>query len=91
MGLLKRSRNRGGAASSSPVAAIDDTVWAPSPGSYLTDGVTLFLVASAMSGSAEGGDLYLELEDCGTLEIVLCPVRGLAEWGLRAVTPPRAA
>ena len=91
MGLLNQSGNAGSAASSSPaVAAIDDTVCAPSPGSYLTDGARLFLVTYAISDSAKG-ELYLELEDCGTLEIVLCPVRALAELGLRAVSPPNAA
>lgn len=91
MGLLKQSGNASSTASSPPAAAvIHDTVWAPSPGSYLTDGATLFCVTYAISDSANG-ELYLELEDCGTLEIVLCPVRALTERGLRAVTPAIAA
>lgn len=47
-------------------------MWAPSVGAYLTDGRALFRVADALSSR---GELLLELEDCGTLELVLCPVR----------------
>ena len=69
---------------------LDETVWSPSPGSYLTDGAALFHVADTISDSASG-ELYLELEDCSTLAVVLCPARAVAGSGLRAVTPPLAS
>jgi hypothetical protein len=62
------------------------TVWAPSPGTYLTDGGALFRVAHAITDNVKG-ELFLELEDCGTLEVVLCPARAVAASGLRSVTP----
>ncbi len=87
MGLLEQSGNSARATSDEcSTAGIHDTVWAPSPGSYLTNGAALFRVAHAISDNAKG-DLFLELEDCGTLEVVLCPARAVAESGLRSVTP----
>jgi len=65
-------------------------VWAPSPGAYLTDGAALFHVAHAISDTASG-ELYLKLEDCSTLEVVLCPARAVAGSGLRSVTPALAS
>ena len=61
-----------------------ETVWAPSTGAYITDGTGLFRVADALSTR---GELFLELEDCNTLEIILCPARTVARLGLRTVTP----
>jgi hypothetical protein len=57
---------------------------------YLTDGVKLLRVAHALPCSVEG-ELFLALEDCATLEIVLCAARALGESGLRPVTPAGAA
>ncbi len=65
-------------------------MWAPSPGSYITDGAALFHVAHTISDPA-GGELYLELEDCSTLEVTLCPARAVAGSGLRPVTPALAS
>jgi hypothetical protein len=62
----------------------------PSPGSYLTDGAALFRVSQTLPGSVEEGPL-LELEDCGTLEILLCSARTVARAGLRSVTPVHSA
>ncbi len=65
-------------------------MWAPPPGAYLTDGTALFHVAHAISDTASG-EMYLELEDCSTLEVVLCPARAVARCGLRSVTPALAS
>jgi hypothetical protein len=64
----------------------EETVWSPSPGAYLTDEVALFRVAHAISDSASG-ELYLELENCSTHELVLCPARTVAGVGFRSVVP----
>lgn len=85
MGLLPR-RDR-----SDRVAVSDeDTAWAPSAGEYLTNGATLFCVGHTLSDLVSG-ELILELEDCGTLDLVLCPVRTLTALGLRSVAPAIAA
>lgn len=68
-------------------SAAEETVWAPSRGSYITDGTGLFRVADAISTR---GELFLELEDCRTLELILCPARTVARLGLRRVTPAQA-
>ena len=64
-------------------------MWAPSQGAYLTDGAALFHVAHTISDSASG-ELYLELEDCSTLEVVLCPAHAVAGSGFRSVAPALA-
>jgi hypothetical protein len=56
----------------------------PSTNAYLTDEKTLFRVADAISNR---GEVFFELEDCGTLELILCPARTVAKLGLRKVTP----
>jgi hypothetical protein len=66
----------------------EETVWAPSTGAYITDGTGLFRVADAISTRSE---LFLELEDCRTLELILCPARTVARLGLRTVTPALAS
>lgn len=58
----------------------------PLAGAYLTDGGALYRVANLLRDRASG-ETFLELEDCSTLELVLCPVRTVL--GLRAVTPAR--
>jgi len=64
----------------------EETVWAPSLGTYLTDEVALFRVAHAISDGASG-ELYLELENCSTQELALCSARTVAGAGLRPVVP----
>lgn len=78
----RRKRNR------SPASATHETVWAPSTGSYITDGTGLFRVADAISTR---GELFLELEDCRSLELILCPAHTVARLGLRTVTPATAS
>jgi hypothetical protein len=53
-------------------------------GRYLTDGRTLFRVQHAIPGD-DGEDPLLELEDCRTLELILCSRRALERLGLREV------
>lgn len=50
---------------------------APSRGFYLTDGTALFRVQGIVAG------VLLELEDCMTLELLVCPVQRTAEMRLR--------
>jgi hypothetical protein len=80
MGLLQHAERRP-PSESDPRLAVD---------SYLTDGVKLLRIAHTLPCSVEG-ELFLALEDCATLEIVLCPARALGESGLRPVTPAAAA
>jgi hypothetical protein len=85
MGLRDQTSNIGKAAQRrSAATGFQETVWAPSTGTYLTDGTALYRVADALSGRHE---LLLELEDCGTLELILCPARTVAGLGLSTVTP----
>ncbi len=53
---------------------------------YLTDGETLFHIERTLVEDARG-DLLIELEDCATLELVVCTVRSLAQLALRPVQP----
>ncbi len=58
-------------------------------GTYLTDGRSLFRVQHAIT-EADGLDLeepLLELEDCATLELILCSAGALERLGLRPVDP----
>jgi hypothetical protein len=57
---------------------------APAIGAYLTDGATLFQVQRLLAGRSRHA-LLMELQDCATLDLILCPVRPLAELGLRLV------
>lgn len=66
--------------------ALDDPVWAQEPGSYVTDGEGLFRVENGLSESSSG-ELFLELEDCASLELILFPARALTSLALRSVTP----
>ncbi len=66
-----------------------ETTWAPRAGAYLTDGGTLFRVEHTLADNVNG-ELFLELEDCSTLEVVLCPARAIGALGLRAVMPALA-
>jgi hypothetical protein len=58
-------------------------------GTYLTDGRSLFRVQHAIT-EADGLHLdepLLELEDCATLELILCSAGALERLGLRPVSP----
>ncbi len=58
-------------------------------GTYLTDGRSLFRVQHAIT-EADGLELeeaLLELEDCSTLELILCSAGALERLGLRPVSP----
>ena len=62
-------------------------------GTYLTDGRSLFRVQHAIT-EADGLHLdepLLELEDCATLELILCSAGALERLGLRPVTPSVSA
>ena len=62
--------------------------WPAPQGAYVTDEQRLFRVARALTA---GGQRLLELEDCRTLELVLCPASALARVGLRRVVPTPGA
>jgi hypothetical protein len=66
-------------------AACAATDAVPADGTYLTDGVTLLRVEGTFTAIA--GNPLVELEDCRTLEIILCPARRIARLGLLEVTP----
>jgi hypothetical protein len=66
------------------VTGREETVCAPSKDAYLTDETALFRVAEAISNR---GELFFELENCKTLELILCPARTVTKRGLRKVTP----
>ena len=58
-------------------------------GTYLTDGRSLFRVQHTIT-ETEGLHLQeplLELEDCKTMELILCSAGALARLGLRPVKP----
>jgi hypothetical protein len=58
----------------------------PFAGGYLTDGETLFRIERTLVEDARG-DLLVELEDCETLELIVCSARSVGELGLRPVQP----
>lgn len=58
----------------------------PFEGGYLTDGETLFRIERTLVEDPRG-DLLVELEDCGTLELIVCSARLMGELGLRPVQP----
>lgn len=58
----------------------------PFEGGYLTDGETLFRIERTLVEDPQG-DLLVELEDCGTLELIVCSARLVGELGLRPVQP----
>jgi hypothetical protein len=53
---------------------------------YLTDGRVLFHVERTLLDSPDG-ELLIELEDCATLELIVCSAKSLAELGMRPVKP----
>ncbi|HXB63427.1 MAG TPA: hypothetical protein VNV42_00990 [Solirubrobacteraceae bacterium] len=96
MGLRRQTNNipdlTGAAATaarqSDAAAGVEETAWSPAAGAYLTDGTALFCVAEAISNR---GELLLELENCVTYELILCPARTVVRLGLRSVTPAPVA
>lgn len=55
---------------------------------YLTDGHTLFHIERTLLDTPHS-ELLVELEDCGTLELIVCSARSVAELGMRPVQPLR--
>jgi hypothetical protein len=55
-------------------------------GAYLTDGKALFRVERTLADSPRG-ELFVELEDCATLELIFCSARSIAELKLRTIEP----
>jgi hypothetical protein len=53
---------------------------------YLTDGRALFHVERTLFDDHHG-ELLVELEDCATLELIVCSARSVAELGMRPVQP----
>jgi hypothetical protein len=53
---------------------------------YLTDGETLFHIERTLVEDPQR-ELLVELEDCATLELIVCSARSVAELGLRPVQP----
>lgn len=86
MGLLDQSRSTGALDAHSAPEETDATVCAPPPGTYLTDGEAHFWVAHTLADPLSS-DLFLELEDCRTLEVVLCPAHTVAASELHTVVP----
>jgi hypothetical protein len=55
-------------------------------GSYVTDGASLFRVVNAIRDTRRG-ELLLEIEDCRTLELTLCPADAVVSLALETVVP----
>jgi hypothetical protein len=55
----------------------------------VTDGSTLFRVGHTLA-DRRSGELFVELENCRTLELVVCALRGLGDMSLRRVKPSAA-
>lgn len=53
---------------------------------YLTDETALFHVERTIMDDPRG-ELLIELEDCMTLELIVCSARSVAELGMRRVQP----
>lgn len=53
---------------------------------YLTDGKSLFHVERTLLDDPHG-ELLVELEDCATLEIIVCSAQVVAELDMRSVEP----
>ncbi|HEY5194925.1 MAG TPA: hypothetical protein VIJ39_13800 [Solirubrobacteraceae bacterium] len=59
---------------------------APVDRGYLTDGEALFHIERTILDDPKG-QLLVELEDCATLELIVCSARSVTELGLRPVKP----
>jgi hypothetical protein len=55
---------------------------------YLTDGQALFHIERTLLDNSHC-ELLVELEDCVTLELIVCSARSVAEVGMRPVQPLR--
>lgn len=62
----------------------------PLSSGYLTDGRALFHVERTLLDDPHG-ELLVELEDCATLELIVCSARSVAELGMRPVVPAQPA
>lgn len=62
----------------------------PFEGGYMTDGEKLFHIERTLVEDGRG-DLLVELEECATLELIVCSARSVAELGLRPVKPAGAS
>jgi hypothetical protein len=69
-----------------PLSATSELADGPFAGGYLTDGETLFRIERTLVRDTHG-DLLVELEDCATLELIVCSARSVAELSLRPVQP----
>jgi hypothetical protein len=58
----------------------------PRIGEYVTDGVALFRIEDVLASSIDG-ELFLQLEDCQTLELVLWPAESQTALHVRTVRP----
>jgi hypothetical protein len=66
--------------------AEEDLLLGPLQSGYLTDGRALFHVERTLV-DGPNGDLLVELEDCATLELIVCSARAVLELGMRPVQP----
>lgn len=69
-----------------PARDAEQAVATPIDRGYLTDGEMLFHIERTFVADPKG-ELLVELEDCGTLELIVCSARSVAELGLRPVKP----
>ncbi|HEY2630893.1 MAG TPA: hypothetical protein VGI26_00775 [Solirubrobacteraceae bacterium] len=53
---------------------------------YLTDGISLYRVERTLVDDPHG-ELLIELEDCLTMELIVCSAQSVAELGMRPVQP----
>jgi hypothetical protein len=53
---------------------------------YLTDGRDLFHIERTLVDNPRG-ELLVELEDCTTLELIVCAARSIPDLGMRPVRP----
>jgi len=93
MGLLRAT-----SAKLAPSALSGTLAGQLSAGTYVTDERRLFRVVRWLAADRDERDQrderqqrLLELEDCRTLELVLCPSAALARAGLRRVVPTLGA
>jgi hypothetical protein len=62
----------------------------PLDSGYLTDGRALFHVERTLLDDPHG-ELLVELEDCATMELIVCSARSVSELGMRPVVPAQPA
>jgi len=59
-------------------------------GAYLTDGKSLFRIERTVLDGPQN-EVFVELEDCATLELIFCSARSISELELRTVEPKQPA